>query len=125
MAHYAELTMPPPTLVDDSRRAAGWSSLRPTARRWRPCSSIAGLCSRAAARRPNAMDLAPMNQTPDAAHLLGTDFVGRDLLSRIMVGTQAFFLPGLLAIGVSLVFGGTFGALAGFWPRRCRDPSAC
>jgi peptide/nickel transport system permease protein len=69
-------------------------------------------------RDPDAMDLQAMNALPSAAHLLGTDFVGRDLLSRIMVGTQAFFLPGLLSVTVSLVLGAAFGVLAGYWPER-------
>jgi peptide/nickel transport system permease protein len=67
---------------------------------------------------PDAMDLGAVNALPSAAHLLGTDFVGRDLLSRIMVGTQAFFLPGLLSVSVSLLFGTFLGVLAGFWPER-------
>jgi peptide/nickel transport system permease protein len=69
-------------------------------------------------RDPDAMDLAVVNALPSAEHPLGTDFVGRDLLSRIMVGTQAFFLPGLLSVSVSLVFGALFGILAGFWAER-------
>ena len=71
---------------------------------------------------PDAMDLGAMNQLPSAHHLLGTDFVGRDLLARAMVGTQAFFLPGLLSVGVSLLFGTLFGVLAGFWPERFATP---
>jgi peptide/nickel transport system permease protein len=67
---------------------------------------------------PDAMDLGAVNALPSAAHLLGTDFVGRDLLTRIMVGTQAFFLPGLLSVSVSLLFGTFLGILAGFWPVR-------
>src|SRR5262245_31391943 len=54
---------------------------------------------------PDAMALDSMNALPSAEHWMGTDFVGRDLLTRIMVGTQAFFLPGLLSVSVSLVFG--------------------
>lgn len=69
-------------------------------------------------RDPDAMDLEAVNALPSAAHPLGTDFVGRDLLSRIMVGTQAFFLPGLLSVSVSLLFGAVFGVLAGYWPER-------
>lgn len=67
---------------------------------------------------PDAMDLAAMNALPSAEHVLGTDFVGRDLLSRIMLGTQAFFLPGLLSVSVSLLFGAVFGVVAGYWPER-------
>ena len=67
---------------------------------------------------PDAMDLGAVNALPSAAHLLGTDFVGRDLLSRIMVGTAAFFVPGLLSVSASLLFGALFGILVGFWPER-------
>jgi peptide/nickel transport system permease protein len=71
---------------------------------------------------PDAMDLRAINELPSASHLLGTDFVGRDLLARAMVGTQAFFLPGLLSVIVSLFFGSIFGVLAGFWPERFATP---
>ena len=71
---------------------------------------------------PDAMDLASMNALPGGGHLLGTDFVGRDLLARVMVGTQAFFLPGLLSVAVSLLFGCVFGVLAGYWPERFATP---
>ncbi len=71
---------------------------------------------------PQSLDLARINELPSAQHLLGTDFVGRDLLARIMAGTQAFFVPGLMAVGVSLVFGTLLGVLAGFWPARFATP---
>jgi peptide/nickel transport system permease protein len=71
---------------------------------------------------PEALDLSAINALPSTEHTLGTDFVGRDLLARIMVGTQAFFLPGLLAVGVSLLFGGLLGVLIGFWPSRFGTP---
>lgn len=48
-------------------------------------------------------------------HLLGTDFMGRDILSRLIIGIQAYFLPGLLAIALALVLGTSFGVLAGYW----------
>ena len=71
---------------------------------------------------PDAMDLDSINALPSVGHLLGTDFVGRDLLARVMVGTQAFFLPGLLSVTVSLLFGALFGVLAGYWPERFATP---
>lgn len=88
------------------------------------CVVAAYLCSalKLLPHDPDAMDLGLVNALPDAAHLLGTDFVGRDLLSRIMVGTEAFFLPGLLSVSVSLLFGAFFGVLAGFWPERFATP---
>ena len=49
-----------------------------------------------------------------AGHLLGTDFMGRDMLSRLIVGIQAYFLPGLLAVFIALFFGTVLGVLAGY-----------
>ena len=64
---------------------------------------------------PQEIDLGLMMAPPSAEHFLGTDFMGRDILSRLILGIQAYFLPGLLAIGISLVMGSLFGVLAGYW----------
>ncbi|HXY55283.1 MAG TPA: ABC transporter permease [Nitrospirota bacterium] len=70
-------------------------------------------------RDPQDIDLELMLAPPGTpGHILGTDFMGRDMLSRLIVGIQAYFLPGLLAIFVSLVFGSMFGVLAGYRGRR-------
>jgi peptide/nickel transport system permease protein len=71
---------------------------------------------------PDRMDLAAINQLPSAAHWLGTDFVGRDLLARILLGTRAFLLPGLLAVAVSTAGGAALGVLSGYWPARFAAP---
>lgn len=64
---------------------------------------------------PEQITVDLLNAPPGSAgHLLGTDFLGRDILSRLIVGIQAYFLPGLLAIVISLVLGTTLGALAGY-----------
>lgn len=47
-------------------------------------------------------------------HLLGTDFMGRDIQSRLIMGIQAYFLPGLLAISISLCGGIILGVLSGY-----------
>jgi peptide/nickel transport system permease protein len=47
-------------------------------------------------------------------YLLGTDFMGRDILSRLIMGIQAYFLPGLLAISISLSVGVVLGVVAGY-----------
>ena len=47
-------------------------------------------------------------------HMLGTDFMGRDIQSRLIMGIQAYFLPGLLAISISLSGGIVFGVLTGY-----------
>ncbi|OGW55790.1 MAG: hypothetical protein A2Z46_05885 [Nitrospirae bacterium RBG_19FT_COMBO_55_12] len=70
-------------------------------------------------RDPQDIDIGLMMAPPGTAgHLLGTDFMGRDLLSRLIVGIQAYFLPGLLAIAIALVFGSALGVLAGYWGGR-------
>lgn len=48
-------------------------------------------------------------------HILGTDFMGRDILSRLIVGIQAYLLPGLLAITIALFFGSVVGVLSGYY----------
>ncbi len=45
---------------------------------------------------------------------LGTDFMGRDIYSRLIMGIQAYFLPGLLAISISLAGGVLLGVLSGY-----------
>jgi peptide/nickel transport system permease protein len=67
-------------------------------------------------RDPQEIDLGLMMARPGTeGHLLGTDFMGRDMLSRLIVGIQAYFLPGLLAIFISLFFGTVLGVAAGYW----------
>ena len=64
---------------------------------------------------PRAMDVGLINAPPlTPGHLLGTDFLGRDLQSRLIVGIQAYFLPGLLAIAISVAGGVVLGVLAGY-----------
>jgi peptide/nickel transport system permease protein len=64
---------------------------------------------------PDAVDLDLMLASPGTGgHLLGTDFMGRDLFARLILGIQAYFLPGLLAVAVAIVPGAALGVLAGF-----------
>ena len=51
---------------------------------------------------------------PSAAHLLGTDVLGRDLLSRILYGARISLLVGFVATGVALVIGVSWGIVAGY-----------
>lgn len=64
---------------------------------------------------PEAMDLDTMMAGPFTnGYLLGTDFMGRDILTRLILGIQAYFLPGLLAIAIALGLGSLLGVLAGY-----------
>jgi oligopeptide transport system permease protein len=51
---------------------------------------------------------------PDARHWLGTDQLGRDLLSRILFGGRVSLMVGLCATAVSLTIGVLYGAIAGY-----------
>ncbi|MET0899589.1 MAG: ABC transporter permease [Mycobacterium sp.] len=50
---------------------------------------------------------------PGGANLLGTDTVGRDILSRVLCGMQTSWLGALAVVGFSVVFGGLIGLIAG------------
>lgn len=64
---------------------------------------------------PNAIDASVKLQAPSTAHLLGTDNFGRDILSRIMQGSQTAFLIGITAVAIGLAGGLILGSLAGFF----------
>ena len=59
-------------------------------------------------------DIANITQPPSAAHPLGTDNVGYDLLGRLMVGGQTSLEIGLTAAILATTFGVLWGAIAGF-----------
>ena len=62
-----------------------------------------------------AQSIAERLQLPNSAHLLGTDNMGRDILSRIIYGGRISLLVSLLAVIVSLVIGGLLGAVSGYF----------
>jgi len=64
---------------------------------------------------PIKQDLAHMLETPSAAHLLGTDEMGRDILSRIIYGARISMKVGFYAVGVAFVIGIPLGIFAGFY----------
>lgn len=59
--------------------------------------------------------LSRMLQPPSQEFLLGTDELGRDVLSRMIYGSRASLLVGLSSVALSFVFGVFFGAIAGFY----------
>jgi len=60
-------------------------------------------------------DLDHRLEPPSAAHLLGTDGFGRDVLSRIVVGARASLATGIVATGVALVVGTLVGIAGGYF----------
>ncbi|MDA8884951.1 ABC transporter permease [Gammaproteobacteria bacterium] len=55
---------------------------------------------------------------PSFDHLLGTDVMGRDLLSRILYGARISLMVGFVATGVALVIGVSWGIVAGYMGGR-------
>lgn len=63
---------------------------------------------------PIAQNLGDTFAAPSAAHWLGTDDLGRDVLSRMIFGTRVSILASLLAVGIALVIGLPIGLAAGY-----------
>jgi peptide/nickel transport system permease protein len=62
-----------------------------------------------------AQNLLLIAEPPSRDHLLGTDDLGRDILSRIIHGARVSLQVGFVAVSISLIVGGTLGALAGYY----------
>ena len=56
-----------------------------------------------------------LNEAPSARHLLGTDYVGFDVLGRLMVAGQSSIEIALAVAVISTSFGVIWGAISGFW----------
>jgi len=66
---------------------------------------------------PMAVDVGNRLSSPSAQHWLGTDQLGRDVLSRLLFGGQVALKVSLVAISVSMAIGLALGMMAGFGPR--------
>ena len=64
---------------------------------------------------PLATDMAARLKPPSAAHLFGTDALGRDILSRVMVAARLDLGMAVSAVAVSFLIGTALGAMAGYW----------
>lgn len=60
------------------------------------------------------IDPSALKQPPSAQHWFGTDEVGRDIFSRVIVGTRYSLSMGILATAISSCIGIVIGAIAGF-----------
>lgn len=63
---------------------------------------------------PYAQDLNQALQPPSAAHVLGTDRYGRDMLSRVIMGSQTTIYSALLLVGIITVTGTLVGIICGY-----------
>jgi peptide/nickel transport system permease protein len=64
---------------------------------------------------PYQMNLKEQLQQPSKAHLLGTDALGRDTLSRIAYGSRTSLVIGIIAVGVSAAIGQLLGVAAAYF----------
>lgn len=67
---------------------------------------------------PLAVDLDSSRQPPGRTHLLGTDNIGRDILSRVVHGARISLGVGIAASLLSLCIGTVFGLVAGYFGGR-------
>lgn len=64
---------------------------------------------------PYAQDLTQAMQPPSAAHLMGTDTYGRDMLSRVLIGAQTSISSTFVLVAIITVFGTVVGIFCGYY----------
>ncbi len=114
------MTRPP---LQGQERARRWTVLRQAARtRLGPLGVVVMIVAIAVALfaplispyDPLKQDLGNTLARPDRAHLMGTDNVGRDVLSRMIWGTRVSLFAGFGSVALAMVTGGLLGLLAGY-----------
>jgi peptide/nickel transport system permease protein len=70
---------------------------------------------------PTKPDFVKTLQPPTAAHLMGTDDLGRDVLSRVIYGTRVSLLAGVISVGIAVLIGLPLGLVSGFYRGRLDD----
>ena len=55
---------------------------------------------------------------PSASHWFGTDDLGRDVFTRIVLGTRISLYVGIISVSIALSLGGSLGAIAGYYGGR-------
>ena len=64
---------------------------------------------------PYQQNLKENLQQPSITHLLGTDNLGRDIVSRLIYGTRVSLMVGFVSVGVATVIGMLLGLIAGYF----------
>lgn len=65
--------------------------------------------------QPNASDWMAIRQGSTVAHWFGTDDLGRDILTRIIYGTRASLLVGIVSVAIAIAIGVPLGMIAGYF----------
>lgn len=63
---------------------------------------------------PYRQDVKKILKSPSRAHLLGTDQIGRDVLSRVLYGARVSLAVGFVSVGIATVIGVLLGSLSGY-----------
>lgn len=64
---------------------------------------------------PDAFNVNAILLPPSYSHLMGTDGLGRDVLSRMLYGARISLMVGFVAVGIATIIGIILGAIAGFY----------
>jgi peptide/nickel transport system permease protein len=94
-------------------------------RRWRPsaiaggaivtlCVAVAVLAPLLAPHDPVEIFSGQLRKPPSLSFWMGTDEVGRDILSRVIFGARVSLRVGLISVAIAMVFGSALGLLAGY-----------
>jgi peptide/nickel transport system permease protein len=70
---------------------------------------------------PSSQQLALRLTGPSATHWFGLDELGRDILTRVLVGARVSWMVGLVVVGVSTTVGAALGSVAGYFGGRVDD----
>jgi peptide/nickel transport system permease protein len=76
---------------------------------------VAFLANQLSPYSPDLINTSQVLAPPSSAHLMGTDVLGRDVLSRIIHGSRVSLSVGFVAVGISTLIGMLLGALAGYY----------
>jgi len=63
---------------------------------------------------PDFQNYSAINASPSLHHLLGTDDLGRDLLSRLIFGARVSLVVGFCSVAIGMLVGGTLGLISGY-----------
>ncbi|CAN7263979.1 ABC transporter permease [Phyllobacterium sp. LjRoot231] len=64
---------------------------------------------------PMATSWSAIRKAPSAAHWLGTDDIGRDILSRMIWGARASLMAGVFSVGIAVAIGVPLGLISGYF----------
>ncbi len=77
--------------------------------------TVAVLAPEIAPYDPFEIDASEILMAPSSSHLLGTDGLGRDVLSRMIYGSRVSLLVGFVSVGIAVLIGVPLGAVAGYF----------